>query len=135
MGRAQVNLLVDTHIWIWALLETERLTDRECAALEDPESTVHLSSVSVWEALLLAERGRISLGPDPHTWIDHALRVMPMIDMPITRAIAARSRRVDLPHQDPADRFIAATAIEHSLTVVTRDAALLAAPEVMTLAS
>jgi PIN domain nuclease of toxin-antitoxin system len=57
----------------------------------------------------------------------HALRVSPLRDAPFTDAVARESRRVTLPQQDPADRFLVATARLWDLALVTADARLLAA--------
>jgi PIN domain nuclease of toxin-antitoxin system len=49
-----MKLLLDTHIWIWALLDPARLSADVRAALESPDNEVWLSPISVWEALVLA---------------------------------------------------------------------------------
>ena len=46
---------------------------------------------------------------------------MPLREAPLTREVASASRSLDLPHEDPADRFIAATAMVYDLTLVTAD--------------
>jgi PIN domain nuclease of toxin-antitoxin system len=50
---------------------------------------------------------------------------MPLLEAPLTGEVAIRSRSVDLPHEDPADRFIAATAAVYGLTLVTGDGRIL----------
>lgn len=120
-----MRLLLDTHIWIWSLLEPERLTRRVARKLQDPTNELWLSPISVWETLLLAERGRIQLEVSPIRWIRAVLREFPVRDATLTREVATLSRAVDLPHQDPADRFIAASAIVYDLTLVTADERLL----------
>jgi PIN domain nuclease of toxin-antitoxin system len=52
-----VNLLLDTHIWLWSLLSPERLTPTVRAALTSGDRRLWLSPRSVWEACLLIERG------------------------------------------------------------------------------
>lgn len=121
-----MKLLLDTHIWIWALIEPERLTRRVSALLEDPAHELWLSPISMWETSLLIERNRISVEGTPERWIDAALREFPVRDAVLTREVALSSRRVDLPHRDPADRFIAASAIVYELALVTADVRLLA---------
>lgn len=116
-----MRLLLDTHIWLWGLLEPDRLGRRVADELESPDNELWLSAVSVWEALLLAERGRLELDAPPADWIELQLSRVPLRDAPVTREVAARSRALALPHEDPADRFIAATAAVHSLTLVTAD--------------
>jgi PIN domain nuclease of toxin-antitoxin system len=58
---ANVRLLQDTHIWLWSLLEPDRLARRVAEELEKPDNELWLSPVSVWEFLILVEKGRVSL--------------------------------------------------------------------------
>ncbi|MGH9013400.1 MAG: type II toxin-antitoxin system VapC family toxin [Acidimicrobiia bacterium] len=122
-----MRLLLDTHIWLWSLLEPERLAGPVSRRLEDPANELWLSPISVWEALLLAERGRVEFDREPSVWLDAELRKVPLRDAPLNREVALRSRTVDLPHQDPADRFLVATAAVYDLTLVTADERLLGA--------
>ena len=120
-----MGLLLDTHIWLWGLLEPDRLSDSVKRACLSHEGELRLSSISVWEALLLAERGRIALDPDPRRWLQKAMSVAPIVETLVTIDVVLASRAVDLEHQDPADRFIVATAKVFDLTLVTADARLL----------
>ena len=122
-----MRLLLDTHIWVWSQLEPDRLARNVRAALEDLESELWLSPISVWELLLLIERRRVTVAGEPEAWVRDALRVSPLREAPLTHAVALESRRVTLPHPDPADRFLAATARLLDLALVTADARLLAA--------
>ena len=120
-----MKLLLDTHIWIWSHIEPERLAPAVATALEAPDNELWLSSISVWEFLLLVERGRVVLKTTPREWLESAWSRAPFHEAPINREVALRSRTVKVPHQDPADRFIAATAELHELTLVTDDEHLL----------
>ncbi len=126
-------MLLDTHVWLWSLLEPQRLSARARDAMTDPASVLALSPVSTWETLLLADRSRVDLAPDPWRWIRTALATRAMREFPLTHEIALRSRSVRLPHDDPADRFIAATAMVHKLTLVTADRSLLECPDIRVL--
>ena len=59
----------------------------------------------------------------------------PMVDAPLSREVAIRSREIDPGTNDPADRFLAATAIVHDLVLVTSDRHLIECNEVPTLAN
>ncbi|MFP4134183.1 MAG: type II toxin-antitoxin system VapC family toxin [Halothece sp.] len=74
-----------------------------------------LSPISVWETLILAEKERIILKPDPPTWVKNSLQQLDTREAPLSNDIALLSRQLQLQHQDPADRFIAATAIHLQL--------------------
>lgn len=123
-------LLLDTHIWLWSLLDPGRLSPRTHALLGSTDAALHVSPITLWETLLLAERGRLSLRPDPPSWLQEALARSPVEETPLNFDVALASRSMDLPHQDPADRFIAATAKVYGLTLLTADTRLLACPDI-----
>lgn len=125
-----MKLLLDTPIWIWSLVEPERLSRRVARELVAPANELWLSPISVWEAMLLAERGRIEVAGGARAWVEEMLRATPAREAPLTHDVALRSREVELSHPDPADRFLAATAQVHGLTLVTADARLLANEEI-----
>jgi len=130
-----VKLLLDTHIWLWGLLEPERLAPTVRAALQSPDNELWLSPISVWEALLLVERGRLSVTVAPADWVEQMVRAIPRREAPLTHDIALMSRRLSLAHQDPADRFLAATAQVLGLTLVTSDERLLQTNEYAVMAN
>jgi PIN domain nuclease of toxin-antitoxin system len=120
-----VKLLLDTHIWLWSLLEPERLGAEVRAALQADDTELWLSPISIWEALMLVERGRLAVDGDPVAWVEDMVRTLPRREAAVTHEVAIESRRVKLQHQDPADRFLAATAAVYQLTLVTGDERLL----------
>jgi PIN domain nuclease of toxin-antitoxin system len=85
--------------------------------------------------LILIEKKRIQVHTTPVLWVEMALRNSRIQEIALTHAIAVRSRQLLLPHQDPADRFIAATAVEHSLTLITADNLLLNSSQVIVLSA
>jgi PIN domain nuclease of toxin-antitoxin system len=132
-----LNLLLDTHIWLWSHSEPTRLTKRVSAALCHRDNRLWLSPVSIWEYLLLSTRGRVRVqgGGTPAEWIRSALERAPMEDAPFNREVALCSRQVSMEHEDPADRFLAATAAVYELVLVTADERLLRGKGFRTLAN
>ena len=120
-----MKLLLDTHIWLWYLQGNSRLSENLRQIMSSPDTELWLSPISVWETIVLAEKGRIELNSDPQVWVKKYLRSLDFKEARITHKIAMRSRSIQLSHQDPADRFIAATAIELDLTLATVDKRLL----------
>ena len=125
-----MKLLLDTHIWVWSVADESRLADPVRRALASPAHERWISSISIWEVLILDERGRLILEPDARSWVQHALTVSPVREAPITIDVALASRAVRLQTQDPADRFIAASAAVFGLTLVTADGDLCACPDI-----
>ena len=125
-----MRLLLDTHIWLWSLLEPQRLSPEVRAALVDPDNELWLSPITVWEVLVLTQKGRLTLDRPASDWVDLALSAAPAHEAQLTFQVALESQRIELPHRDPADRFLAATARVFDLTLVTADEHLLSLRDV-----
>jgi PIN domain nuclease of toxin-antitoxin system len=128
-----LKLLLDTHIWLWSLGEPARLGRRLRQELQNPEHELWLSPVSTWEALLLNAKGRIRLHGDLTAWLERG--TAHLREAPLTHEIVLAAHQLPLPHPDPADRFLAATAQVLGLTFVTADERLLGLAEIHTLAN
>jgi PIN domain nuclease of toxin-antitoxin system len=127
-----LNLLLDTHIWLWSVLEPRRLGRHTARELNNPENELWLSPISTWEALTLHRRGRIQLQGDLVDWIADA--TTNLREAPLTHEIALIAHLLSL-RADPADRFLAATAKVLDLTLVTADQNLLGLGDIATLAN
>ena len=125
-----MKLLLDTHIWIWSVGDPQRLSRRVAKALEDVQNQLWLSPVSIWEALLLHRQGRLKVPEGFSTWVTRALTTMPLTEAPLNFEVAAALTAVNLPHSDPADHFIAASAKAFGLTLITSDRNLIRTKEI-----
>jgi PIN domain nuclease of toxin-antitoxin system len=120
-----LKLLLDTHIWLWYLLGNEQLSSNLQKIIVSESNQLWLSPISVWETLILAEKGRLELDTIPITWVKKHLRLLDLKEARLTYEIVMLSRELELSHQDPADRFIAATAVHLGLTLATVDRRLI----------
>ncbi|MFZ0817303.1 MAG: type II toxin-antitoxin system VapC family toxin [Candidatus Sulfotelmatobacter sp.] len=116
-----MKLLLDTHIWLWMALDPDRLASRVGKALDDPENELWLSSISVWELTVLCRKGRFRTLPELPAWVANTMGELRLIEAPLTVEVALAISALNLPHNDPADGFIAATAKVFGLTLVTAD--------------
>ncbi len=126
-----MKLLLDTHVWIWSLSAPEKLTPKVRRALEKPGQELWLSPVSAWEVALLVEKGRMKIEGHLEAWLPKA--VARFQEAPVSHDIAAAFADIRLPHGDPADRLLLATARVLHLTLVTADERLIDARVVPTL--
>ncbi|MGH7957239.1 MAG: type II toxin-antitoxin system VapC family toxin [Opitutaceae bacterium] len=118
-----MKYLWDTHAWIWAANNDAQLSRRARQLLRNSEPAEHaIADISLWETAMLAGRGRVTLTAPIERWLDHALAHITVL--PITKGIAVHSASSTWAHHDPADRLIVATALEHGLTLVTKDTAI-----------
>jgi PIN domain nuclease of toxin-antitoxin system len=125
-----VNLLLDTHIWLWSLLEPERLAPPVSRALAATGTRRWLSPLSIWETMLLIERKRLTVDASAERWVREALDRAPVEEAPVTTEVVLASRALATRHRDPVDRFLAATAVVFDLTLVTSDRDLQGLPGV-----
>ena len=130
-----MKLLLDTHIWLWALLEPQRLSSRVRKESANPANERWLSPISLWELMNLHLKKRIALDTPVEEWIATSMQRFRTIEAPVTNEVAQEMSRIVLPHRDPADRFLAATANVFGLTLVTADTTLIEAKACPILAS
>lgn len=128
-----MKLLLDTHIWIWLLDTPQRVGPYASQALADPANELWLSAVSTWEVLTLHRKGRIHLPANLSEWFALALAGIRQ-RVPLTHEIVLAAHNLHL-HDDPADRFLAATAQVLDLTLVTADQRLLGLGNIRTMAN
>ena len=127
-----MKLLLDTHIWLWSKLQPQRLGRRVRSELSDTSNELWLSPISVWEAVVLMQKGRVRVD-DPLAWVERAAEQMR--EAPLTREIVSVGLALPLEHADPGDRFLAGTARVLNLTLVTADQRLLGLGEIRSLAN
>lgn len=128
-----MKLLLDTHIWIWSVLDPDKLSRRVAKELDSSENEFWLSPVSTWEALVLQSKGRIRVNGEPGEWVARAWGTLR--EAPLTNEIVVAAHLLPLENADPADRFLAATAEIVGLTLVTADTRLLGLGTIATLAN
>jgi PIN domain nuclease of toxin-antitoxin system len=130
-----MNLLLDTHIWIWNDLAPHKISSRVAQELASSNNELWLSPVSIWELVLLIEKKKLRLVVDIHQWVADSARDLALKEVPLTWDVAQELPFVSLSHGDPADRFLVATARTFNLTLVTGDQALLSLPNLNVLAN
>ncbi len=125
-----IHYLLDTHAAVWLLEGNSNLGVGAQTAIEG-EDAIAIASISLLEIALLAERGTLTLKPSLGAGL--AAFVAKLEILPLDAQIAADAVCVELPHRDPFDRVITATARAHGLTLITKDRKIVDATVVETL--
>ena len=122
-----MNVLLDTHVWIWWLTPESPLSSRERQALDQAaeDRELHLAAISLWEAQVLHARKRIELPVPFPEWISSAADpcMLTLLPLDVEVVIAADSLPPGF-HGDPADRLIVATARAHAMALATHDSGI-----------
>jgi PIN domain nuclease of toxin-antitoxin system len=114
-------LLLDTHAFVWLVTGSVKLGKR---ARQRAARGAHVSAITFWELEMLAQAGRVRLGLSVSEARDLVL-LTNVTEVPVDGVVAMTAARLGM-HGDPGDRFIAATALVHGATLMTRDAKLCA---------
>lgn len=123
-----MNLLVDTHVALWALSSPKRIAPDVVAMLRDSSIAVQVSAARVWEVEIKRAIGTL-LAPDGFA----AACIERVFDpLPIDLRHAERAGQLPPNHSDPFDRMLIAQAIDEDLVLVSDDRTF-AAYEVRTL--
>jgi len=116
-----VRLLLDTHVWLWWMLDSPRLSDATRRLVLDPEATVYFSAASAWEIAIKYAIGKLTLPAPPSTYIPSRAEGgdFRMIDIRVEHALAVGN----LPrhHDDPFDRLLVAQSIVEGFRLITAD--------------
>src|SRR2546423_1262205 len=120
-----MKLLLDTHIWLWTYQNPAKLVRSIQEAISDPENERWLSTISIWEVVILLEKKRITLHEEMSVWLQKSIEDLALREAPLTWKVTHEVRYMVMGHRDPADHFLAATARVHGLTLVTSDERLM----------
>ena len=115
-----MNLLLDTHAFLWFVAGDERLSARARRAMEAEDAELFLSAVSIWEMAIKSSLGRLTLPAPLDEYIaeklEHGFRVLPIDWMH-----AAAVEKMPFHHRDPFDRLLVAQAAAEGMPLVSAD--------------
>ncbi len=122
-----MSVLLDTHLWLWWLLGSPQLAERERQAIDQSAQArqLRLAAISLWEAQMLQAKGRLQLDRPFENWLRRAAAadVITVLPLDCEVVICVNSLPADF-HGDPADRLIVATALAHGLPLATFDSTI-----------
>lgn len=122
-----MSVLLDTHVWLWWLLASARLSACERSALDRLASrgALRVAAVSLWEAQMLRAKGRLTLHGPFDIWIRDAAAPGVVKVVPLDVEVVAELDSLPVSfHGDPVDRLIVATARAHRIPLATHDRAI-----------
>ena len=121
-----VKLLLDTHVWVWAVEDPRQLGSKMRSFLKDASQHRAVCAVSTLEVARLVWSRDIVLQIPLHEWVEKSLGDLQADSLPVTHDIAIEAYRLPEPfHRDPADRQIVACARLLELTIATADERIL----------
>lgn len=116
-----MNLLLDTHVLLWAAGEPERLSAEARSLLENPANQLLFSAVSLWEVAIKNDLGRDDFKVDPRV-LRRGLIDNDYAEVPVLGEHALQISALPRLHRDPFDRMLVAQAQVEGVTLLTVDA-------------
>ncbi len=114
-----MRLLLDTHIFLWYISGDTRLPDAWKSVLRDPNNSVYLSVVSVWEASIKYHLGKLPLPAPPEVYLSEQRQRHLIASLPLEEADIRHLASLPPLHRDPFDRILVCQALQNDLTLVT----------------
>ncbi|TLD69806.1 type II toxin-antitoxin system VapC family toxin [Phragmitibacter flavus] len=119
-----VNYLLDTCSFLWLAQQPTMLSPTAKAILDNPETQIFLSDVSIWEVTLKHSTGRLPLPGIPRAWIPEKIQHHQLQQISITHDALYTSGELPRLHPDPFDRLLAAQALTLGLILLSPDTPL-----------
>ncbi|MGL5078991.1 MAG: type II toxin-antitoxin system VapC family toxin [Waterburya sp.] len=115
-------IILDTHIWIWWVNDSPRLTEQHKQWIQDYQSQgLGISIISCWEVAKLVEKNKLVLSITVEEWLQTALAYQGVQLLNLTVPILVKSTQLTGFHNDPADQIIVATAKVYDCWLLTAD--------------
>lgn len=123
-----MKIILDTHIFLWLISEDDLLTEDKAQAITNSNNQIFLSVVSIWECVIKYQIGKLQFPESPEIYLpqtrsDHLIKSLDIKENTIKYLI-----KLPTIHKDPFDRLIIAQSLEHNLTIMTEDEAILSYP-------
>jgi len=112
-----MKILIDTHIFLWAVAEPQKLAEKQRFELENLANQIFVSSISVAEIMIKTSIGKLKFNYDAIQLIkDSGFQLLDF-----TAADAAHLKDLAFYHRDPFDRMLIGQAMENKLKLMTND--------------
>jgi len=128
-----MKVLLDTHVFFWALVAPDRLSNAAQSAIEDPASELIVSAVSAWELATKHRIGKLeAAGPIVLTY-ERQVADLGAQQLSVSTSHALLAGTLDWDHREPFDRLLAAQSMAEGMPLITKDSAFATLPGIHTI--
>ena len=128
-----MRILVDSHVYVWALLKDPRLSTRAKRILQSDEHELFFSLASLWELGIKIRLGKLRTLTSSVAFLHDSLKENGIAILPVRYEDILALEQLPAHHRDPFDRLLIAQSLTNSLQLLTEDAAIRRYEKVMTL--
>ena len=116
-----MKILLDTHIFLWYISGDKRLSDDKRTSIQDLDNEVYLSVVSIWEAFVKYQIGKLQLPQPPGIYLPTQRERHQILSLTLDEASVAHLAKLPSIHRDPFDRMLICQANVHGIKLMTND--------------
>jgi PIN domain nuclease of toxin-antitoxin system len=116
-----MRVLIDTHIFIWYIQNSERLPSSIATYINDGRNDILLSIASVWEMAIKQSTGKLNLGLPYASFIEEQMRLNSMELLPLRLDHLEVVTTMPFHHRDPFDRILIAQAMLEDIVIISAD--------------
>jgi PIN domain nuclease of toxin-antitoxin system len=120
-----MKLLLDTHIFLWFISGSNQLSAIFRDSIQNPNNTVYLSVVSLWECIIKYQLGKLPLPESPEIYLPKQREQHRIDSLTVDEASVAQLIKLPSLHRDPFDRLLICQSLQHNLTILTADEAVM----------
>lgn len=113
--------LLDTHTFIWWIIDSPRLGEGARATIQKPENMILLNAASTWEISIKTRNGKLELPKTADDFVRNEMAKNAIIQLPISITHTMKAGSLPLHHKDPFDRMLVAQAFIEKLPIHTKD--------------
>ena len=128
-----MRLLLDTHIFLWLISGDPLMPTQARTEISNPNNEVYLSVVSIWEAIIKYQLGKLPLPSPPGSYLPAQRRLHQIASLPVDELSVAELANLPPLHRDPFDRLLICQTKQHGLALITVDFEILRYPDIQTL--
>ena len=119
-----MKILLDTHIFLWFISGDTKLSTNVRDAIRDLDNEVYLSTVSIWEAIVKYQLGKLPLPESPETYLSKQRELHQIGSLALDESSVVQLAKLPPLHRDPFDRMLICQALQNDLTIATVDSAV-----------
>lgn len=119
-----MRILLDTHIFLWFISGDTQLSTDVRDSIRDPDNEVYLSAVSVWEAIVKYQLGKLPLPEHPGKYLPKQRDLHQIASLALDESSVVQLTNLPPLHRDPFDRMLICQALQNALTIATVDKAI-----------
>lgn len=116
-----MKYLLDTHVMLWFLEDSNELSKKSRKLLIDSKNELFWSSASFWEITVKVSLGKLELEKDWQEQLEREKKTNRIQDLPIYQRHCEPHLNLPWHHRDPFDRLLICQAISEDLILITRD--------------